>query len=89
MNLSQEFVFRGVLKTLLLVASIPLPLSFIAGCRHKAVLAADVFAMPACLPAAVNEVELKPETCVRRRRDIPSAISGVRRMSTFAKMHSR
>jgi multidrug efflux pump subunit AcrA (membrane-fusion protein) len=41
MNFSQKFVFRRALKTLLLVASIPLPLSFVAGCGHKAVLAAD------------------------------------------------
>ena len=41
MNLSQKFVFRAALKTLLLVAGISLPLSFIAGCRHKAILAAD------------------------------------------------
>jgi hypothetical protein len=63
MKVTHQSLFRSVAgKTFLLVANIPLPLSFIAGCHHKAVLAADVFAMPACLPAAVNEVELKPET---------------------------
>ncbi|WP_035353900.1 biotin/lipoyl-binding protein [Edaphobacter aggregans] len=41
MNLSQKFEFRGPLKALLLVASIPLPLCFLAGCRHEAILAAD------------------------------------------------
>jgi len=41
MNFSHKFVFPAVLKTLLLVATIPLALSFLAGCRHKAVLAAD------------------------------------------------
>src|SRR6201993_4271777 len=41
MNFSHNFAFSGALKTLLVIASIPLPLSFIAGCRHKAVLAAD------------------------------------------------
>jgi membrane fusion protein (multidrug efflux system) len=41
MNFSYKFVFPGALKSLLLLASIPLPLSFLAGCRHQTVLAAD------------------------------------------------
>ena len=41
MNFSHEFVFPGALKTLLLMASIPLLLSFIAVCRNETVLAAD------------------------------------------------
>lgn len=37
MNFSRKFVLPGALKTLVLLASIPLPLSLLAGCRHKMV----------------------------------------------------
>ena len=41
MNFSHGFVFPGALKTLLLMTSIPLLLSFIAVCGNETVLAAD------------------------------------------------
>src|SRR5271165_1365560 len=42
MKATNQSLFHSVtLKTFLLLASIPLPLSFLAGCRHEAVLAAD------------------------------------------------
>ncbi len=42
MKVTHQSLFHSVAgKTFLLVASIPLPLSLIAGCRHNAVLAAD------------------------------------------------
>jgi hypothetical protein len=51
----QKSVFRGATKTLLLVASIPLPLSFLTGCPHKIVLAADQ-------PVAVQLLGENPQT---------------------------
>jgi RND family efflux transporter MFP subunit len=64
MNISQKFMFRGALKTLLLVASIPLPLTFIAGCRQKAVLAAD------------QPVAVRLRTPNHLREDVSVAASG-------------
>ena len=41
MKFSRKFVFYGALKALLLLASIPLPLILIAGCRQKTALSGD------------------------------------------------
>jgi hypothetical protein len=41
MKFSQKFVFFDALKALLLLASIPLPLILIAGCRQRTAFSAD------------------------------------------------